>query len=445
MDKARETAMKVLYAVHEEGAYGNVALAQALRRERFGETDRRFVTELVYGAVKAGDTLDWMIGRYASRPVQKMPPYVRAILRLGIYQLFFLDRIPPSAVCNESVELTKRYGHAGTARFVNAVLRAAAREPERARFPEGKGHTADHIALASQHPLWLVRRWLRAFGQEETERLCAFDNEPAVLSLRTNTLRTTREALLSRLASEGAEARPSAWAPEGILCTSHGALDAMMSLREGLFQVQDESSMQVAHVVGPRPGEFVLDMCSAPGGKTTHLAALMENRGRVLALDIYEAKLARVAENAKRLGVSIIETRCMDAREAGKRFAGSADRVLVDAPCSGLGVLRRRPDARWRKKEADLLTFPPLQRELLESGARAVKPGGVLVYSTCTTEAAENDEVVGAFLAAHEDFVPESAGARLPMKPRETDTVQFYPQRDAVDGFFIARLRRRGT
>ncbi len=442
MDKARETAMKVLYAVHENGAYANVALVEALRGTQLDDLGRRFATELVYGAVKAGDTLDWMIGQYTKRPLRKMAPYVRAVLRLGIFQLFFLEKIPASAVCNESTELMKKYGHIGTARFVNGILRTAAREPERTRIAEGKDE-AEYLSLAFQHPLWLVRRWLRAFGREETERLCNFDNAPAVLSLRANLLRTTRDELMDRLRGEGAEVHPSEWTPEGVLCTEHGALDTSSSLREGLFQVQDESSMQVAHVIAPEPGEFVLDMCSAPGGKTTHLAERMKNRGRIVALDIYDAKLARVEENAKRLGISIIETRRLDAREAGKVFKKQADRVLLDAPCSGLGVLRRRPDARWRKSAEEIGRLPMLQRELLESAAQAVRPGGIIVYSTCTIEPVENEELVRDFLATHAEMEQETTGAYLPCRPSKNDMVQFYPQRDGIDGFFIARLRRK--
>ena len=442
MDKARETAMKVLCAVHENGAYANVALVEAFREARLDNLERRFATELVYGAVKAGDTLDWMIRQYTKRPLRKMTPHVRAILRLGMFQLFFLDKIPPSAVCNESTELMKKYGHIGTVRFVNAILRTATREPEKVRIVERKDEAA-YLALAMQHPIWLIRRWLRAFGREETERICAFNNAPAVLSLRTNLLRTTRDLLMGRLHDEGAVVRPSEWTPEGVVCTEHGALDASLSLNEGLFQVQDESSMQVAHVVAPKQGEFVLDMCSAPGGKTTHLAEMMGNQGRIVALDVYDAKLARVEENAKRLGISIIETRCLDARDAGDIFSGKVDRVLLDAPCSGLGVLRRRPDARWRKSEEEISHLPVLQRELLESAARAVRPGGIIVYSTCTIEPAENEELICDFLAQHKEFAQETTGMYLPLRPVKSDTVQFYPQRDGIDGFFIARLRRK--
>lgn len=441
MNKARETAMKVLVAVHENGAYANIALTEALRKDRLNEMDRRFATELVYGAVKAGKTLDWIIRCYTTRPFRKMTPYVRAILRLGIFQLFFLDRVPPSAVCNEATELAKRYGHVGSGKFVNAVLRAATREPEKANIL--KCDEPNYLAVQFQHPEWLIRRWLSMFGRAETERLCMFDNAPAVLSLRTNLLRTTRDELMNRLRQEGAVVNPSIWAPEGILCDAHAALDDLTSLREGLFQVQDESSMQVAHVLDPQPGEFILDMCSAPGGKTTHLAERMNNQGKILALDIYDAKLARVDENAKRLGISIIQTKRLDARVAGDAYHGKADRVLLDAPCSGLGVLRRRPDARWRKSAEEIKQLPALQTALLESAACAVKLGGIIVYSTCTIEPAENEEVVCSFLRSHTEFSLDATGRYLPLKPSMSDMVHFFPQRDGIDGFFIARLRRR--
>ena len=444
MDKARETAIKVLQEVHEKGAYANVALAQALRRTELADQDRRFVTELVYGAVKAGDTLDWILRRYVNRPLSKIPPVIREILRLGLYQIFYLDKVPPSAACNTAVDLAKKYGHKGVAGFVNAVLRTAVREPEKAAFPQGKGHATEELALKSQHPLWLVKHWVKSFGFEETVRLCDFDNESARLCLRANTLKGQREDLLKELTACGAEAEFSAWAPEGLTVKSHGALDALAPLQEGRAQVQDESSMLVAHVVAPKPGEFILDCCSAPGGKTTHMAALMENKGRIVAGDIYEHKLARIKENAERLGIDIIETMLLDAREAGDKFAGQADRVLVDAPCSGLGVLRRKPDARWHKKQEELKELPSLQLEILKSAARALKPGGVLVYSTCTIERAENQAVLEAFLSGNKEFRLEKTGSFLPCPGNhgEDEMVQLYPQQDGTDGFFIARMKK---
>jgi 16S rRNA (cytosine967-C5)-methyltransferase len=440
---AREVALKIIGEVDTGGAYANIALARELARRPLGDQDRRFVTELVYGTVKAGATLDWLLGHYISRPLDKMPPVIRNILRMGAYQIFFLTRVPASAACNQAVELAKKYGHPGTVKFVNAVLRSAARAPEKANYPDRYREPARYLALKHFHPEWLVKRWLARLGLDECEALCLADNATPPLSIRTNTLKTTRDALLVRLTAEGVEGEASAWAPEGIVCHEYPSLASLASLREGLFQVQDESSMLVAHVVAPQPGEFIIDACGAPGGKSTHLAALMGNRGRVLSTDLYEHKLKITAENAARLGLTIIETRAFDATKLGEVYAGQADRVLVDAPCSGLGVLRRKPDSRWRKSEAMLRDLPKLQAAILASAAACVKPGGVLVYSTCTTEPEENEEVVKAFLAAHPDFAQESAGELLPVKRPEA-MVQLWPHRDGLDGFFIARMVRKG-
>lgn len=446
-DAARETAVRILYEVHENCAYANVALAQALRRSNLSDQDRRFVTELVYGSVKAGGTIDWIIRRYTTRPVRRLQPMIRAILRLGAYQLFYLDRVPASAVCNTSVEIAKKMGVRSLSGFVNGVLRTMARDPKKAAFPKGKGHAIEGLALASQHPEWLVRRWVRTFGFAEAEALCSFDNTEPPLSLRTNTLRGDREQLLASLKAEGAEPEASHWTPEGIRLLRHGSLDALTPLQDGRAQVQDESSMLVAHVVRPRPGATVIDCCAAPGGKTTHLAALMGDAGRIIAGDIYEHKLARIRENAERLGIRSIETQLLDAREAGGKYPGVADCVLVDAPCSGLGVLRRKPDARWRKTAAELAGLPALQLAILKSAGRAVKAGGTLVYSTCTIELAENQEVVSTFLQSDPAFSLEVTGAYLPdgngnARHRTEKMVQLMPHVDGTDGFFIARMKK---
>lgn len=447
MDKARETALRVIHAVSEKGGYANILLAEELKRGDLSELDRRFATELVYGVVKAGETLDWIIGRYVDKPVKKMEPWARCILRLGMYQLFYLTKIPRSAAVNESVNLARRYGARlkSSAGFINAVLRRAAREPGTAEFPQGPGKATEYLSLKEMHPRWLVKRWIREMGFEAAQKICRFDNEPAILSVRTNTLKITRDDLISRLIEEGCLAEKSALVPEGIKITAHGAMKDLDSLKEGLWQVQDESSMLVAHVVDPQPGEFVLDVCSAPGGKTTHLAQLMENRGRIMAGDLYPARLEKVAENARRLGINIIETAAGDARCIGERYFRQADRVLVDAPCSGLGVLRRRPDARWRVTAEEMKKLPPLQLEILESASRCVKQGGILVYSTCTMEPAENAGVIEKFLEANKDFSLVETGQYLPEKKRSGGTVQLLPHIDGTDGFFIARMERKAT
>ena len=439
IDRVRELAMLVLQRVHTEGAYANVALAQTLRDTVLAERDRRFLTELVYGVTKAGESLDYMIGQYVA-DIRKAQPAIRELLRLGFYQIFVMDRVPPSAACNTAVELAKKHGRRGADSFVNGVLRAALREPERAELPNGRDARA--LALRTWHPKWLVERWMRAYGYERTEELCRCNNTSAPLSVRVNTLRTNRPALMEQFMAAGAEVRASALAPEGILLRAHGALDELAPLRMGLAQVQDESSMLVAHVLGADPGMTVIDACAAPGGKTTHIAQRMENRGRILAFDIYEEKIRRIEQNARRLGISIIETQLRDAREIGAAYEAMADRVLVDAPCSGLGVLRRKPDARWKKSASDRKTLPPIQRAILRSAAQAVKHGGILVYSTCTMEECENAAVVRAFLETHADFVLEETGAFLPEQKTAERMVQIMPEPDGPDGFFIARMRR---
>lgn len=443
MDKAREAALKILHAVHQQGAYANVALAKELRQGGLSDMDRRFVTELVYGTVKAGETLDWIIKKYLSRPWKKVNPVVQDILRLGTYQLRYMDKIPASAACNESVELTKKFANKGAAGFVNGILRSMAREPEKGAFPSGKGNATVQLALREQHPEWLVRRWIKEFGYDEAEQLCRFNNQQAPLSVRTNTLKTSPSELRLQLVAAGVEVQPSQLVDEGFILEEHGALDSLSALQEGYCQVQDESSMLVAHVLDPQPGDFVLDVCSAPGGKTTHLAQLMKNRGRIIAGDLYPARLEKVAENARRLGITIIETAAGDARCIGERYLRQADRVLVDAPCSGLGVLRRRPDARWRVTAEDMKGLPPLQLEILESAAQCVKQGGVLVYSTCTMEPAENAGVVEKFLAANKDFTLVETGQYLPEQKRSSQMVQLLPHIDGTDGFFIARMERK--
>lgn len=428
MDKVRLAATKILYDVAVNGAYSNVALAQTLRQEKFSDLDRKFCTELVYGAVKAGASLDWKISKYLNRPLAKVDAKILAVLRVGMYQIFFLDRVPNSAAVNESVELSKKFCGIGASKFVNGVLRSAVREPHKSDFPTGDD--IESLALRTFHPVWLVKLFVEEFGLDATKQLLAFDNTDPPLCLRVNRLKTTREKILDALNKIGLQAEPSTFAPEGIICRGHSALDKFQPLRAGFCQVQDESSMTAARLLNPIAGEFVIDACAAPGGKTTHLAELMDNRGRIVAADIYETKLEHVKLNAERLGIKIIEPLLIDARELGDKFPAQADKVLVDAPCSGLGVLRRKADLRWRKTLDELKALPTLQSEILSSAAKTLKRGGALVYSTCTITRRENQEVVEKFLAEHSDF------ELIEMKT-------FLPHVTGTDGFFAAKLIRK--
>lgn len=427
MDKVRLAATRILYNVVTKGAWANVELAQALRQEKFSNLDRKFFTELVYGAVKAGASLDWKIAKYLSRPLAKVDPKILAALRVGFYQIFFLDRVPASAAVNETVELSKQFCGLGESKFVNAVLRSALRAPHKSDFPKDGG--INSLALRSFHPAWLVKLFAEEFGLDVTRKLLYFDNSNPPLCLRVNALKTTREIILSVLKTFGLQAKPSTLAPEGIICKTHGSLDDFQILREGLCQVQDESSMTAARLLNPAPGDFVIDCCAAPGGKSTHLAELMQNRGKILAVDIHESKLKHIRENAQRLGIKIIEPLALDARKIGGRFFEQADKVLVDAPCSGLGVIRRRADLRWKKNPDELKALPDTQLKILSSAAKALKPGGNLVYSTCTILRRENQDVVEKFLAANENF-------------RLVEMQTLLPHVTNTDGFFTAKLVR---
>lgn len=442
-DTARGAAALVLRMVLDDGAYTNIALNQYLRGSRLSDLDRRLATELVYGTVKALGTLDWYLAQCVTRPLDKVAPEILCILRMSAYQLLYMERIPASAACNEAVKLTRSVSHEGSAKFVNGVLRGLLRKQAAGElsFPEEAEDDAGYLSLKYYHPRWLVKRWLGPWGREGTERLLAFDNSAAPVCLRVNTLVTTREQLLQALTEAGAQVHASAWSADGIVCEKLPSLHALMAALPKHFYIQDESSMLVAPLLAAAPGMRVLDLCSAPGGKTTHVAQLMQNKGEIIACDVHEHKLELIAENAKRLDITCIEPLLNDATVERSEWLGAFDRVLVDAPCSGMGVLRRRAEARWRKQRKDLKLFPPLQLAILEQAAKYVKNGGRMVYSTCTIEQSENHYLVEEFLAKHPEW------QRVPfVHPRtgeEVAELQLLPQVDEIDGFYICVLERK--
>lgn len=448
---ARAAALLALQRIDAAGAYANLALDEVLAGARLEPRDRALATELVYGVTRRRGTLDWVLAQVSSRPLAGLDPWVRNNLRMGAYQLLYLDRIPAAAVTHAAVELARRHGHEGVAKFVNGVLRGLIRQQPSLRFPDPAADPAGHLAVAESVPLWLAEYALAHWGADGARALLAAMNAPPPVTVRVNGLKLTRGDLQARLQREGIASTPTRWSPDGLVLagvSSAAALDRLGLFQAGLFTVQDESSMLVAPVVAPAPGWTVLDVAAAPGGKSTHLAELMGNRGRVLALDIHPHKVDLIEQAVQRLGATCVEAVCADGRRVGALFAQRADAVLCDLPCSGLGTLARRPDARWRKGPGDIAALARVQAELLDAAARAVKPGGVLVYSTCTITSEENGDVVAAFLAAHPDFVPEDLTPFLPPGLRAEPGVtagwlQLWPHRHGTDGFFLARLRRK--
>ncbi|HVO83448.1 MAG TPA: 16S rRNA (cytosine(967)-C(5))-methyltransferase RsmB [Syntrophobacteria bacterium] len=452
MTTPRAMAMHILMQVARRAAFPDVLLDVYFKKNPALDTrDRAFATELVYGVLRWQGRLDWIIDRYARVVPKRMALPVRVLLRLAAYQLLFLDRVPPAAAVHEAVELAKASQPQHVVRFVNGVLRAIGREREILKSATAEGIPAEQLAVRHSYPVWLVQRWLRELGSEETDALCHAGNQVAPTTIRTNTLKTTPEALATALRESGFSVEPGRLTPEALhLRAVRTDLSSLPEYARGEFQVQDEASQLVAWLLDPRPGDRVLDACAGMGVKTTHLAQLMGNRGEIVAVDSQGWKLTRLAENARRLQVSCLQTVEGDllALEKGDRLAGSFDRVLVDAPCTGLGVLRRNPDIKWKVGPKDCRRLHLLQTELLSRAAELVRPGGVLVYATCTLTPEENEGTVNAFLNGRGDFSPEDGRAILPPSSRdvveERGSLKTWPHRHGVDGFFAARLRRSG-
>lgn len=432
----------MLARVDAGGAFANVALHYALARARFSPEDAALATELVWGTLRYQARLDWTLAVRLRYALDELPPRIRAILRSAVYQLLFLRRVPAHAAVHEAVTLARRHGHAGTARLTNAVLRAVAGGGEQP-LPDAQAEPAGHIAIEHAHPRWLVDRWIARYGAAETIALCSANNTAAPVTARVNTLRTTAADVARELNASGVTVEPTLL-PEGVAL--HGAFAARHRLVEsGLLTPQDVGAMLVTRVLDPQPGETVIDACAAPGGKTTHIAERMADRGRVVACDIHAGKLEALRRRTAVMGLHVVEVRAQDARHLGSAFPAAADRVLVDAPCTGLGVVRRRPDIKWRIQPGDLPALAALQRAVLEGAASAVRPGGVLVYSVCTTEPEEGSAVVDEFVRRHPEYAPDPA-MLLPagVTASAPGVVTLLPHRHNTDGFYIARLHRVG-
>lgn len=448
IDHAREKALKILYDINEKGAYSNIAVNKHLEEGELSNIDRAFITELVYGTVKWKLSIDWAIEQFSSIKIKKISPWILNILRLGIYQLIYVDKVPVSAACNESVNLSKKYGHAASSGYVNAVLRNAARNIQNIKYPDKDHDMIKYLSVKYSHPEWMIRNWVERYGREFTEGLLAANNEIPDFSIRTNTLKVTREELKRELQQAGLELFDGKYMDEAIIISNPSSIAKLEAFKKGYFQVQDESSMLVGRVLDPQPGELVADVCSAPGGKATHIAQLMGNKGTVIARDIHPHKIRLIEEAAQRLGLDIIKAELFDASSLDEALVEKADRVLVDAPCSGLGIIRRKPDIKWARNPEDRKEITELQMKILSAASKYVRPGGTLVYSTCTIEQEENQEIVSRFLKEETSFYSEDINRFLPQELRSGTAVdgyiQLYPNLHRIDGFFMAKLRKRG-
>ncbi len=437
---ARRLAWQTLRQMDRRDSYANIALERGLQASSLAGVDRHLATELVYGITRQQRTLDALIDHYARKAQQ--PPDLRRILQLGFYQILYLQQIPISAAINTSVDLARTANLGSLTKVVNGILRRFSREyPD----PQAFGwlevlrdpNPAAEDGLRYSFPDWLIQLWHQQIGRAETQALCEWLNRPPHLDLRVNPLRADRATVQGALAEQGIQSHPIPGTATGLrLGSQAGAIPALAGYDQGWWSVQDASAQQVVEWLDPQPGETILDVCAAPGGKTTQIAERMANHGILIGLDRHAGRLRRVTENAQRLGLSMIETQVLDLAQPVDPLAlglpawGSVDRVLLDAPCSGLGTLHRHADARWRLDPAQIPQLAQLQAQLLDQAAQWVKPDGILVYSTCTLHPDENSCQIEQFLG------------RTPSWILERDPVQIWPHRQDQDGFFMARLRR---
>ncbi len=441
---AREIALELLESIEKNQAYSNLLLNDAIEKHKIDKKDVGLLTELVYGTLQRKLTLDFFLKPFIKNS-RKLESWVLQLLRLTLYQMVYLDRVPERAAIYEAVEIAKRRGHKGIAGVVNGVLRSVQREG----LPslESIADPSIRLAIATSHPEWLVKRWVSQFGLEKTSEMCELNLTAPTQTARVNLTRISVEECLKLLEEEGFAVEPSPIIPEAIKCL-RGNLASSTPFKYGMLTIQDESSMLAAYALGVEKQEKILDACAAPGGKSTHIAEKLDNSGKVISLDLHEHKVKLITDNATRLGLENIEAKRLDSRSVHEHFESeSFDRILLDAPCSGLGVMRRKPDMKYTKKEEDLTRLQEIQLSLLEAVAPLVKKGGTLVYSTCTVDREENQETVKLFLQKQADYIGDTTlSGRMPEAVRPLINefeLQILPQDFGSDGFYIACLTRK--
>ena len=443
---ARQLASEILLKVDARKAYADILLDHTLKTTRLSDRDRALLTELTYGTLRWRGNIDARLTQQIRRPLSDTDPFIRNLLRITFYQLFFLDKIPTYAAVNEAVELAKAHSGDKVAGFVNGVLRSFLRQKDKSAKPQTTDSALAAMAVEYSHPEWLVRRWLDYFGQEEAPALMRANNQRAPLVLRVNRRKGSREELLVQLVKAGISAVATQLAPQGVWVQSGPAVDQLPGYEEGLFQVQAEASQLVTYLLSPLSGERILDACAAPGGKTTHIAELAQEAGEIIAMDTSARGLEKIRANAARLGLNSVRVVCADAsQELSSSYSRPYDRILIDAPCSGLGTLRSHPEIKWHRGEKDIARLCRLQSKIVNQAAAYLKTGGVLVYSTCTLSRDENEKVVEEFLASRREFVLENAAGYLPQQARHAvrgSYLMTLPHQHNTDGFFAARMRK---
>lgn len=438
--KAREIAYKVLLDIEKNKNYSNMAINKHFKDVKISNQDRGLATEIIYGVIENKYYIDYMIDKLSKVKTNKMEIYVKTLLRMGIYQIMFLNSISDYAAVNETVNLAKKK-NSKVSGFINGILRNVIRQKEEIGKVKTKDDV-DYLAIKYSYDKWMIRNWMIHFGKEFTEELLEANNERPNIYLRTNTLKITRDELIKKLEKQNIKAEKVNVVEEAIKVEHLKDIENNSLYKEGLFTVQDVSSMLVGKVMNPKENSLVLDVCSAPGGKTTHMATLMNNTGQVVSRDIYDHKLKLIKAASKRLGLTNVDVEEFDGMKLDRESIGKFDYVLADVPCSGLGIIRRKPEIKYKEKE-EFRQLPPIQKKILENASKYVKVGGTLIYSTCTIQDSENIDVVKEFLEKNKNFelVPIKE-VNVDLENQEKGYMKIYPNVHDMDGFFISKLIR---
>jgi 16S rRNA (cytosine967-C5)-methyltransferase len=442
-DKARFVAVSTLYDMEVKKSYSNIKLNEYFIKYDLNSLDRSFATEILYGTIRWKLKIDYLIQKNISTRIDEMSLWVLVCLRTAIYQIFIMDKVPEFAAVNEAVKLVK-INEEKAAAFVNGILRNILRNKE--EFDNiGIKNKTKRLSIQYSHPEWFIRKFQALFGERFVIDLMNINNTPPELTARVNTLKISRAVLITELEKEGFSIQEGNL-DESIILDGYSMIEKSKEFNSGYFIFQDESSMLVSKVLDPKPGDIVIDLCSAPGGKTTHLAGLMNNEGKILAFDIHKHKLELIRENAEKLGINIIKTFEGDATVFNESLYEYGDKVLIDAPCSGLGLIRKKPEIRWNITEGNILELKKLQIDILDNASKYLKKGGILVYSTCTISEEENEEIILEFLANNPNFKLEAINNYLPDKYKSDNGnkgfTKLFPNIHDCDGFFISRLRK---
>ncbi|SFJ01964.1 16S rRNA (cytosine967-C5)-methyltransferase [Terrisporobacter glycolicus] len=437
---AREIAYKVLLDIEKNKNYSNMAINKHFKDVKLSNQDRGLATEIIYGVIENKYYIDYMIDKLSKVKTNKMEIYVKTLLRMGIYQIMFLNSISDYAAVNETVNLAKKK-NSKVSGFINGILRNVIRQKETIGEIKIKDDI-DYLAVKYSYDKWMIRNWMIHFGKDFTKELLEANGQRPSIYLRTNTLKITRDELIEKLEQQNVKASKVHVVDEAIKVENLKDIENNVLYKEGLFTIQDISSMLVGKVMNPKEKSLVLDVCSAPGGKTTHIATLMKNTGQVVSRDIYEHKLKLIKASSKRLNLTNVDVQEFDGLSLDKDSIGKFDYVLADVPCSGLGIIRRKPEIKYKEKE-EFRDLPPIQKKILENASKYVKKGGTLIYSTCTIQDNENIDVINEFLQKNKNFeLAPIDEVKVDLDNQEKGYMKIYPNVHEMDGFFISKLIR---